>query len=66
MTVEPLDLVVGYVIPDIVRKRKWIQTMGREREVDFDTEPMLGGALKAIVTQVHNAGPPWLWLTYPD
>jgi hypothetical protein len=66
MTVEPLDLVAGHVVLDIVRKRKWIQTMGREHEVDFDRGPMLGGALKAIVTQVHNAGPPWLWLTYPD
>ena len=66
MTVEPLNLVAGHVILDIVRTRKWIQTLGREHEVDSDRGPVLGGALKAIVTQVHDAGPPWLWLTYPD
>ena len=50
MTVEPLNFVAGHVILDIVRKRKWIRTMGREHEVDFDRGPVLGGALKAIVT----------------
>ena len=58
MFVNPLDFVVSHVILNVVSKREWIRTMSREREVDFDTRPVLGDALKAIVRRVHNAEPP--------
>jgi len=57
MVVKPLDLVVCHVILNVVGKREWVRTVGREREVDFDTGPMLGDALEAIVKGVHNAEP---------
>ena len=41
MVVKPLDLVVRHVVLNVVFKREWIRTVGREREVDFDTGPML-------------------------
>jgi len=41
MVVEPLDLVVSHVILNVVFKWEWIRTVGREREVDFDTGAVL-------------------------
>ena len=58
MFVKPLDFVVGHAILNVAGEREWIRTMSREREVDFDTGPVLGDALKAIVRRVHNAEPP--------
>lgn len=57
MVVKPLDLVVHHVILNVVFKREWIRTVGRKREVDFDTGAVLGDALEAIVSGVYNAKP---------
>jgi hypothetical protein len=57
MVVKPLDLVVRHVILNVVFKREWIRTVGREREVDFDTGPVLGDALEALVNGEYNAKP---------
>ena len=46
-----------HVILDVVFKREWIRTVGREREVDFDTGAVLGDAFEAIVNGVYNAKP---------
>ena len=54
---KPLDFVVRHVILDVVSERKWIRAVGREREVDFDTGPVFGDAIKAIVGRIHNAEP---------
>ncbi|MXR43209.1 hypothetical protein GRX01_17925 [Halobaculum sp. WSA2] len=55
--VKPLDLVVRHVILNVVFKREWIRTVGREREVDFNTRAVLGDALEAVVKGVYNAKP---------
>jgi len=48
---------VGHIILNVVFKRKWLRTVGRECEVDLDTGPVLGDALEAIVNGVDNAKP---------